>query len=250
MAAQPQVDLTNISLGDLMREVQRRIECANKPEKRIILVGPPGCGKGTQSPMIKQENCLCHLATGDMLRAAVAAKTPLGLEAKKAMDAGALVSDDIVVGLIEEATQKPECAKGFILDGFPRTLVQAEKLDEMLAKRGQKINHVLDFQVPDSLLVERVIGRLIHPGSGRSYHEKFAPPKVPGVDDITGEPLIRRKDDNAETLKARLAAFHAQTAPVIQHYEDRVAQLRAHLSQEEVARQIREFLHHGRPINQ
>lgn len=192
--------------------------------------------------MIKNENCLCHLATGDMLRAAVAAKTPLGLEAKKAMDAGALVSDDIVVGLIEEAIKRPECRTGFVLDGFPRTVTQAQKLDEMLTKRGQAIDRVLDFVVPDSLLVERVTGRWVHPASGRSYHEKFAPPKVAGVDDITGEPLIKRKDDNAETLKSRLAAFHAQTAPVIKYYNEKVVAIKADKPQEQVADQIHKAL--------
>ncbi|GIL72132.1 hypothetical protein Vretimale_456 [Volvox reticuliferus] len=232
------IDLSEVPTHELMKEIQHRLDCANKPEKRVILIGPPGCGKGTQSPRIKYEHCLCHLATGDMLRAAVAAKTPLGLEAKKAMDAGALVSDDIVVGLIEEATQQAECAKGFILDGFPRTVVQAKKLDEMLARRGQAIDKVLDFVVPDALLVERVTGRWVHPGSGRSYHEKFAPPKVTGVDDITGEPLIKRKDDNADTLKARLAAFHSQTTPVIEHYAKKVVALKADRPQDEVARSI------------
>jgi adenylate kinase len=135
-------------------------------------------------------------------------------QAKKAMDAGALVSDEIVVGLIGEALGKPECARGFVLDGFPRTLEQAAKLDGMLATRGAGIDAVLQFKVPDALLVERVTGRWVHPGSGRSYHERFAPPKVAGRDDVTGEALVKRKDDNAETLKARLAAFHAQTAPV------------------------------------
>lgn len=192
--------------------------------------------------MIKNENCLCHLATGDMLRAAVAAKTPLGLEAKKAMDAGALVSDEIVVGLIEEAIKKPECRTGFVLDGFPRTVTQAQKLDEMLAKRGQSIDKVLNFAVPDSLLVERVTGRWVHSASGRSYHEKFAPPKIPGVDDITGEPLVKRKDDNAETLKSRLAAFHAQTAPVINHYKEKIVNIKADKSQENVADQIHKAL--------
>ncbi|KIZ06860.1 adenylate kinase [Monoraphidium neglectum] len=201
--------------------------------------GPPGCGKGTQSPVIKDEYCLCHLATGDMLRAAVAAGTPLGMEAKKAMESGALVSDEIVVGLINEAMDRPECSRGFILDGFPRTLPQAEKLDEMLEQRHKKIDAVLNFDVPDSLLVERITGRLIHPSSGRSYHERFAPPKVPGKDDITGEPLVRRKDDNAETLKARLAAFHSQTAPLIEFYKQRVAIIDAAKPQEEVAKQIR-----------
>ena len=150
------------------------------------------------------------------VRAAVAAKTPLGMEAKAAMESGALVSDDLVVGIIGEAIKKPECRTGFVLDGFPRTVAQAQKLDEMLTSRGTEVDKVLSFEVPDSLLVERVTGRWIHPGSGRSYHEKFAPPKTPGLDDMTGEPLIKRKDDNAETIKTRLAAFHAQTAPVLQ----------------------------------
>ncbi|GFR39996.1 hypothetical protein Agub_g530 [Astrephomene gubernaculifera] len=238
----PQVDLSEVATEDLMKEIQHRLDCTKKPEKRVILIGPPGCGKGTQSPRIKYEHCLCHLATGDMLRAAVAAKTPLGLEAKKAMDSGALVSDEIVIGLIEEATQQPECAKGFILDGFPRTVVQAQKLDEMLAKRGQGIDRVLNFVVPDSLLVERVTGRWVHPASGRSYHEKFAPPKVAGVDDMTGEPLIKRKDDNAETLKARLAAFHSQTTPVIEHYASKVVALKADRPQNEVASSIGQAL--------
>ncbi|KAG2430480.1 hypothetical protein HXX76_010003 [Chlamydomonas incerta] len=231
-------DLTEVSTEALMAEIQRRLDCTKKQEKRIILIGPPGCGKGTQSPRIKNEHCLCHLATGDMLRAAVAAKTPLGLEAKKAMESGALVSDEIVIGLIEEATQAAECAKGFILDGFPRTVVQAKKLDEMLAKRGQAIDRVLNFVVPDALLVERVVGRWVHPSSGRSYHVKFAPPKVAGVDDVTGEPLMQRKDDNAETLKARLGAFHDQTTPVIQHYAAKVVALKADRPQDEVAKAI------------
>lgn len=236
------LDLSEIGTEDLVHEVQRRLECLNKPEKRLILIGPPGCGKGTQSPMIKNENCLCHLATGDLLRAAVAARTPLGLEAKKAMEAGALVTDEIVVGLIEENIGKSECRVGFVLDGFPRTVVQAQKLDEMLKKKGHSIDKVLNFQVPDSLLVERVTGRWVHPASGRSYHEKYAPPKVPGLDDVTGEPLVKRKDDNAETLKSRLAAFHAQTTPVINHYKDRVSTLQAEKKQDEVAAQIRKAL--------
>lgn len=232
------VDLTEVPVDALLKEVSRRLECTRKPERRLILIGPPGCGKGTQSPMIKNEHCLCHLATGDMLRAAVAAKTPLGVEAKKAMDAGALVTDEIVIGLIEEATKTPQCSRGFILDGFPRTVVQAQKLDEMLANRGQSIDRVLDFQVPDSVLVERVVGRWIHPASGRSYHETFAPPKAPGVDDYTGEPLIKRKDDNAETLTARLAAFHAQTTPVINYYHQKVVALQANRPAPDVAQQI------------
>ncbi|PKU72711.1 Adenylate kinase B [Dendrobium catenatum] len=181
--------------------------------KEIRVLGPPGSGKGTQSPIIKEEYCLCHLATGDMLRAAVAAKTPLGVKAKEAMEKGELVSDDLVVGIIDEAIKRPSCQKGFILDGFPRTVVQAEKLDDMLAKQGTKIDKVLNFAIDDAILEERITGRWIHPSTGRTYHSKFAPPKVPGLDDVTGEPLIQRKDDTAAVLKSRLEAFHKQTEP-------------------------------------
>lgn len=177
-----------------------------------------------------------------MLRAAVSAGTPLGKEAEKAMQAGGLVADDIVVGLIEEAVQRPECRIGFVLDGFPRTLPQAQKLDEMLHKRGASIDNVLNFSVPEEILVERVTGRLVHPASGRSYHEKFHPPKKPGVDDVTGEPLIRRKDDNADTLKSRLQTFRDQTAPVLDFYKSRVANISAEKPKEQVAEQIRQAL--------
>ncbi|EHA8590447.1 putative Adenylate kinase 4 [Cocos nucifera] len=213
MGSNSGVDLADIPSVDLMTELLRRMKCASKPDKRLILIGPPGSGKGTQSPIIKDEYCLCHLATGDMLRAAVAAKTPLGIKAKEAMEKGELVSDDLVVGIIDEAIKKPSCQKGFILDGFPRTVVQAQKLDEMLAKQGTKIDKVLNFAIDDVILEERITGRWIHPSSGRTYHSKFAPPKVPGIDDVTGEPLIQRKDDTAEVLKSRLEAFHRQTEP-------------------------------------
>ncbi|GJY53081.1 adenylate kinase 4-like protein [Tanacetum coccineum] len=198
--------------------------------------GPPGSGKGTQSPIIKDEYCLCHLATGDMLRAAVAAKTPLGIIAKETMEKGELVSDDLVVGIIDDAMKKPSCQKGFILDGFPRTVAQAEKLDEMLQKQGTKIDKVLDFAIDDSILEERITGRWIHASSGRTYHTKFAPPKVPGIDDVTGEPLMQRKDDTAAVLKSRLEAFHRQTEPVIDYYNKKgvVAKLPAEKPPKEV----------------
>ncbi|XP_042012746.1 adenylate kinase 4-like isoform X2 [Salvia splendens] len=214
MAAAAAADLEDVPSVVLMTELLRRMKCATKPDKRLILIGPPGSGKGTQSPIIKDEYCLCHLATGDMLRAAVAAKTPLGVKAKEAMEKGELVSDDLVVGIIDDALKKPSCQKGFILDGFPRTVVQAQKLDEMLDKHGVKVDKVINFAIDDAILEERITGRWIHPSSGRTYHSKFAPPKVPGVDDVSGEPLVQRKDDTAAVLKSRLEAFHKQTEPV------------------------------------
>ncbi|XP_021292992.1 adenylate kinase 4-like [Herrania umbratica] len=238
------VALEDVPSVDIMTELLRRFKCSSKPDKRLILIGPPGSGKGTQSPIIKDDYCLCHLATGDMLRAAVAAKTPLGIKAKEAMDKGELVSDDLVVGIIDEAMKKPSCQKGFILDGFPRTVVQAQKLDEMLQRQGTKIDKVLNFAIEDSILEERITGRWIHPSSGRSYHTKFAPPKVPGVDDVTGEPLIQRKDDTPAVLKSRLEAFHRQTEPVIDYYGSKgiLANLRAEGPPNEVTSEVLKVL--------
>jgi len=211
------MDLSKISTVDLLSELKARLESPAK--KNIILIGPPGSGKGTQAPIIKEKYSLCHLATGDLLRAAVAAGSEMGKKAKAVMESGGLVSDDIVVGIIKENIKTPDCEKGFILDGFPRTTVQAEKLDEMLVEqRVGKIHNVLEFKVPDEVLVERICGRLIHLASGRSYHVKFHPPKVEGKDDVTGEPLMKRKDDNEEALKKRLGDFHSQTKPVVDYY--------------------------------
>ncbi|KLU91982.1 adenylate kinase 1 [Magnaporthiopsis poae ATCC 64411] len=188
-------------------------------ELRMILIGPPGAGKGTQAPKIKEKFNCCHLATGDMLRSQVAKKTPLGREAKKIMDQGGLVSDDIVIGMIkEEIENNKECKGGFILDGFPRTVPQAEGLDKMLRARNQTLQHAVELQIDDALLVARITGRLVHPASGRSYHTTFNPPKRHMTDDVTGEPLIQRSDDNAEALKKRLATYHSQTAPVVDYY--------------------------------
>ncbi|KAE8225212.1 hypothetical protein CF319_g1997 [Tilletia indica] len=188
---------------------------------RMILIGPPGAGKGTQAPKILERfmNRVCHLATGDMLREQVSKKTDLGVAAKKIMDAGGLVSDDIMVNMIKDQLEhNPSCLKGFILDGFPRTVPQAEKLDDMLHAKGQKIEHAIELKVQDQLLISRITGRLIHPASGRSYHKEFHPPKKTMTDDITGEPLIQRSDDNAETLKKRLVTYHKQTGPVTEYY--------------------------------
>ena len=236
--------LDDVSTADLLSEISRRVDCAEKKERRTIFIGPPGCGKGTQSPQIKRDYCLCHLATGDMLRAAVGAKTEYGKRAKEAMDSGALVTDDIVIGIIKEAIDAPECAKGFILDGFPRTLVQASALDDMLSSKGQSIDAVVNFAIPDAELVSRITGRLIHKASGRSYHEsspKFMP-KVAGKDDVTGEPLMKRSDDTAEALTNRLVAFHEQTVPVLAHYGSRVANVDASKDKNFVGGQIRAAL--------
>ncbi|KAL4786698.1 adenylate kinase-domain-containing protein [Aspergillus varians] len=189
-------------------------------QMRLILMGPPGAGKGTQAPKIKEKYCVCHLATGDMLRSQVAKKTELGREAKKIMDQGGLVSDEIMVNMIKsELEGNQECKNGFILDGFPRTVAQAERLDEMLATRNQTLKHAIELKIDDSLLVARITGRLVHPASGRSYHKIFNPPKDAMKDDITGEPLVQRSDDNADALKKRLVTYHQQTAPVCEYYK-------------------------------
>ena len=183
---------------------------------RLILLGAPGAGKGTQATFICQKYGIPQISTGDMLRAAVKAGTPLGLEAKKVMDSGALVGDDIIIGLVKERLAQPDCAKGFLFDGFPRTIPQA---DAMKAA-GVKLDYVLEIDVPFEAIIERMSGRRSHTASGRTYHVKFNPPKVAGMDDVTGEPLIQREDDKEETVKKRLEVYAAQTRPLVEYYSN------------------------------
>ncbi|PHJ20033.1 adenylate kinase [Cystoisospora suis] len=216
--AKREADLENVATVVLLEELKRRYACLAKPEGRYIFIGAPGSGKGTQSSKLRRSHCLCHLSTGDMLREAVALGTDYGKRAKEKMDAGELVSDDIVLGLIDEKLKAPECRRGFILDGFPRNATQADDLDKLLKQNKQKLDGVLYFDVPDNVLVDRVAGRRVHPPSGRIYHVTHNPPKKPGFDDVTGEPLVHRKDDNEATLRKRLAVFHKETLPVVEHY--------------------------------
>ena len=181
---------------------------------RLILLGPPGAGKGTQAAFIRGKFGIPQISTGDMLRAAVKAGSPLGLAAKKVMDAGQLVSDDIIIGLVKERLRQPDCAQGYLFDGFPRTIPQAEAMKA--ARVG--LDYVLEIDVPDEEIIERMIGRRVHPASGRTYHVKFNPPRAAGRDDATGEPLVQRDDDREETVRKRLEVYRAQTRPLVDYY--------------------------------
>jgi len=183
---------------------------------RLILLGPPGAGKGTQATFICEKYGIPQISTGDMLRAAVKAGTPLGVAAKKVMDSGALVSDDIIIGLVKERIAQKDCANGFLFDGFPRTIPQADAMKNA----GVPIEAVLEIDVPDESIIERMSGRRVHPASGRTYHVKFNPPKSAGKDDATGEALIQREDDKEETVRKRLEVYRDQTLPLIAYYAD------------------------------
>ncbi|MBA53390.1 MAG: adenylate kinase [Pseudomonadales bacterium] len=186
---------------------------------RIILLGAPGAGKGTQAQYITETFGIPQISTGDMLRAAVKAGTPLGQAAKKVMDAGQLVSDDIIIGLVKERIQEADCKNGFLFDGFPRTIPQAEAM----LKEGVEIDHVLEIAVEDEEIVKRLSGRRVHPGSGRVYHVVYNPPKVEGKDDATGEDLVQRDDDKEDTVRKRLEVYHDQTAPLVGFYQEMAA---------------------------
>lgn len=181
---------------------------------RLILLGAPGAGKGTQATFIKEKYNIPQISTGDMLRAAVKAGTPLGMEAKKVMDSGGLVSDDIIIGLVKDRLKQSDCDNGYLFDGFPRTIPQADAMKDA----GVAIDYVLEIDVPDEAIVERMSGRRVHPASGRTYHVKFNPPKVEGRDDATGDELIQRDDDKEETVKKRLSVYHDQTEVLVSYY--------------------------------
>jgi adenylate kinase len=181
---------------------------------RLILLGPPGAGKGTQAKFIRERYRIPQISTGDMLRAAVKAGTPLGIAAKKVMDAGQLVSDDVIIGLVTERLKETDCQQGYLFDGFPRTIPQAEALKNARVP----IDYVLEIDVPDDEIISRMSGRRVHPASGRTYHVSFNPPRVRDRDDLTGEPLVQRDDDREETVKKRLEVYRAQTRPLIDYY--------------------------------
>ena len=183
---------------------------------RIILLGAPGAGKGTQAQFLMNKYGIPQISTGDMLRAAIKEGTAMGLAAKQVMDAGQLVSDDIIIGLVKERIAKPDCAKGFLLDGFPRTIPQADAMKD----NGVLVDHVIEFDVPDDVIVDRMSGRRVHMASGRVYHVSYNPPQVAGKDDVTGEELVIRDDDKEETVRKRLDVYNAQTRPLVDYYSD------------------------------
>jgi adenylate kinase len=183
---------------------------------RLILLGAPGAGKGTQAAFICKKFGIPQISTGDMLRAAVKAGSPMGVAAKKVMDSGALVGDDIIIGLVEERITQPDCVNGFLFDGFPRTIPQADAMKSA----GVKLDLVLEIDVPDAAIIERMSGRRVHIASGRTYHVRFNPPKVEGKDDITGEDLIQREDDKEETVRKRLDVYQSQTRPLVAYYSE------------------------------
>ncbi|CAB4928068.1 unannotated protein [freshwater metagenome] len=212
-------------------------------ELNLILLGPPGSGKGTQAERIREDEDLAYIATGDMLRQAVADGTPLGLQAKGFMDAGELVPDDVIIGMIGDRLSSADARDGFLLDGFPRTIAQAEALDAALREHGRDITTVLLFDVADEEIVRRISGRRVS-ASGRVYHVDFDPPKVEGVDDVDGTPLVQRDDDRPETVLRRLSVYHEQTAPLVGYYEERglLQSIDATVSPSQVAEHVRSTL--------
>jgi adenylate kinase len=214
------MELSKISTQDLLNEISRRDKCHKMPKKNIILLGPPGSGKGTQSIKLLNDFCYCQLSTGDLLRENVSRKTPAGIKAKEAMDKGQLVSDEIVNEILVNAMKSPMCERGIIFDGYPRNPEQAENLNNLLTSIGKKLDKVIELKIDPQELFERVEGRRVHTQSGRTYHVKFNPPKIEGIDDVTGEALIHRDDDKREVLQSRLDVYNKKTAPVSDYYKN------------------------------
>lgn len=215
------MDLSKASLDSLKKEILRREQCEKKPRKNIILLGPPGSGKGTQAGFLLNDYCYCQISTGDLLRDAVSKKTPAGIKAKEAMDKGQLVSDQIVNEILLDGIRSPTCSRGVIFDGYPRNEDQAKNLENLLVSEGRHLDRVIELKINEDLLVDRVEGRRVHLASGRTYHVKFNPPKVADKDDITGEPLIHRDDDKREVLKSRLEIYNSKTRPIANYYSGR-----------------------------
>lgn len=213
--------LQNATLKELQNEIKRRESCLKQPKKNIILLGAPGSGKGTQAGFIMDKFCYCQISTGDLLRDGIAKKTTTGLKAKEYMDKGALVPDELMDDLLKKAINSPACERGIIFDGYPRTQGQADNLDVLLSSVGRQLDQVIELKSDEKSLTERITGRRIHLASGRSYHIKTNRPKVEGVDDVTGEPLVQRSDDTVETLKTRLDGYNKKTVPILPYYQKR-----------------------------
>jgi len=212
------MDLSRATIEDLKKELKRREQCEKMPKKNIILLGPPGSGKGTQSGKIINDFCYCQLSTGDLLREHVAKKTPQGIKAKEAMDKGQLVSDEIVNSILLSAIRSPQCNRGIIFDGYPRNSEQAEALSNLLQSENKQIDKVIELKINEEELFDRIEGRRVHLPSGRVYNIKSNPPKQEGRDDVTGEPLIHRDDDKREVMKSRIDVYNKKTAPVADYY--------------------------------
>uniref|UniRef100_A0A8C9LNE8 Adenylate kinase 3 n=1 Tax=Piliocolobus tephrosceles TaxID=591936 RepID=A0A8C9LNE8_9PRIM len=211
--------LEKFSTVDLLNELKRRYSCLSKPDGHYIFLGAPGSGKGTQSLNLKKSHCYCHLSTGDLLREAAEKKNDMGDKIRGIINEGKLVDNETVLSLVDEKLKSPQCKKGFILDGYPRNVKQAEDLNKLLETNKMKLDGVFYFNVPDETLFERITGRLIHKPSGRIYHKIYNPPKIPNRDDITNEPLTQRLDDNENVLKKRLNIYKSETEPLINYYK-------------------------------
>ncbi|KAL4479265.1 hypothetical protein ABPG72_011477 [Tetrahymena utriculariae] len=243
------MELLKLSDEALINELHRRFKCRHiKDSKRLVFIGAPGAGKGTHSYKLQNTFCLCQISTGDLLRNEIRAGTLLGKQAKTIMEKGGLVPNEIVINMVKNSLMKPDCAKGAILDGFPRTIQQAQKFDEILKSEGLSLFKAIYFKIDDEVILERLGGRLVHLPSGRSYHTKYNPPKIHGKDDITGEDLSQRPDDVPQTIKTRLENFHSQTKPMLEYYEKQglLVTINAQASITNVWRQIKDVFKSGK----